>query len=160
MVGGCNPEQRCVLHVNDGDYLNCSVFSIRPEVQLEWMAIHEDITSVSFEGSRLSVTQRKGVFDVNLSGKISYSKSHGNNITVTCRVTQSKEHNFQLSTTIDLLFGNGKLIIDYLCQNCDITHFNTHVQDTLSTHNILQHSHSLLLLQRTRKRHQVSFISL
>ncbi|XP_071851915.1 uncharacterized protein [Apostichopus japonicus] len=109
VVDGCNHQQYCVLHVKQGDVLTCSVHGIRPEVKLEWKTFPDDAT-ISFSDQTHTVKQTEDTFDIVITSTISSASS--NRVTAICRVTESSNHQFDLSTTIDLFYENVRTTIE------------------------------------------------
>ncbi|XP_071851517.1 uncharacterized protein [Apostichopus japonicus] len=104
-VAGCDFQQYCVLKVNQGDVLTCSVHGIRPEVNLEWR-VHEPNTKVSFLQENHRVQPSGDNYDVTLTSTITFTPATENRVTVECRVVGTNADIFNLSQTIDLLIPN------------------------------------------------------
>ncbi|PIK53181.1 hypothetical protein BSL78_09934 [Apostichopus japonicus] len=109
VVDGCNHQQYCVLHVKQGDVLTCSVHGIRPEVKLEWKTFPDDST-ISFSDQTHTVKQTEDTYDIVITSTI--SSASRNRVTAVCRVTESSNHQFDLSTTIDLFYEHVRTTIE------------------------------------------------
>ncbi|XP_071852014.1 uncharacterized protein [Apostichopus japonicus] len=114
VVDGCSHQQYCVLHVKQGDVLTCSVHGIRPEVKLEWKTFPAD-GGISFSDQTHTVKQREDTYDVVITSTISSASS--NRVTAVCRITESNNHQFDLTTTIDLFYETVRTTIDPTTSN-------------------------------------------
>ncbi|PIK53178.1 hypothetical protein BSL78_09931 [Apostichopus japonicus] len=108
VVDGCSHQQYCVLHVKQGDVLTCGVHGIRPEVKLEWKTFPAD-AGTSFSDQTHTVKQTEDTYDIVITSTI--SSASRNRVTAVCRVTESSNHQFDLSTTIDLFYENVRTTI-------------------------------------------------
>ncbi|PIK41169.1 hypothetical protein BSL78_21980 [Apostichopus japonicus] len=104
-VAGCDFQRYCVLKVNQGDVLTCSVHGIRPEVNLEWR-VYEPNTKVSFLQDNHRVQPSGDNYDVTLTSTITFTPATEKRVTVECRVVGTNADIFNLSQTIDILIPN------------------------------------------------------
>ncbi|KAJ8051157.1 Histidine--tRNA ligase, cytoplasmic [Holothuria leucospilota] len=104
VIEGCNHDKYCVLDVEDEGNLTCSVYGIRPKVQLHWMAFKKQ-ESISFKPQNISVEERMGTFDISLTSAYHSNFRAGDRITLVCKVTSPDVALFDMATTIDLIFS-------------------------------------------------------
>ncbi|PIK43852.1 hypothetical protein BSL78_19294 [Apostichopus japonicus] len=71
-VARCDFQRYCVLKVNQGDVLTCSVHGIRPEVNLEWR-VYEPNTKVSFLQENHRVQPSGDNYDITLTSTITFT---------------------------------------------------------------------------------------
>ncbi|PIK52554.1 hypothetical protein BSL78_10544 [Apostichopus japonicus] len=145
VVDGCSHQQYCVLHVKQGDVLTCSVHGIRPEVKLEWKTFPAD-DGTSFSDQTHTVKQREDTYDIVITSTISSASS--NRVTAACLVTESKNHQFDLSTTIDLFYENVRTTIEPTTSNVLIP---TVIVSTLVIIAVFLAT-SFLIIRKVRKR--------
>lgn len=115
VVKGCNHGQYCVLHIQQGDRVTCSILRIRPEVELQWKVVQTDHNAVSFTDQIFTVKQNGDTYDVVLISVVEYSLTTDNRITVKCSATGTHVEAFHLSTTLDLLIEKGKYADNIIC---------------------------------------------
>ncbi|KAJ8051156.1 hypothetical protein HOLleu_04618 [Holothuria leucospilota] len=103
VIEGCNHDKYCVLNVENKGNLTCSLYGIRPKVQLYWMAFKEE-ELISFKTQQRLVVEGKDTFDISLSSAYHSNFKSGDRVTVVCKVTSPDVALFDMATTIDLIF--------------------------------------------------------
>ncbi|KAJ8023227.1 hypothetical protein HOLleu_35566 [Holothuria leucospilota] len=105
IVEGCNNQQYCVLESDNEGSLTCKLKGIRPQVQLQWNTVLEsDASSISFTNQHLTVTESGETFDVTLTSTYRVIDMSRDRLTIECKVPDSSEKLFNLTTKMDLLF--------------------------------------------------------
>lgn len=109
VVEGCNGTRYCVLQAKTQSVLKCSLFRIRPLVQLEWIGLTGKLDKAlifSTQRHRMN-TNEDGTFDVHSSIDLSGFNPLEKNVSIAC---EAKAFGSTLSTKIDLVFTNGNII--------------------------------------------------
>ncbi|KAJ8018776.1 GTPase IMAP family member 4 [Holothuria leucospilota] len=110
VIDGCNHPQYCVLEVQNGDVIRCSVFGIRPSVQLHFRVLHGGLEpSVTFSNRNVTVASNGNTFNIALTSEFHSNLQFQTRITIACDVSGPDKGPFKLSTNIDLLFINRQL---------------------------------------------------
>ncbi|KAJ8049686.1 NLR family CARD domain-containing protein 4 [Holothuria leucospilota] len=112
VVDGCNPGQYCVLEVQRQGILTCTVRGIRPKIKLMWQTFYESSsTQISFSDQETTVTTNEDdTFDVSVTAHFNAMHSSNDKIRIECKVPDTKENIFRLSSKLDLLFVPAKLM--------------------------------------------------
>ncbi|KAJ8051167.1 hypothetical protein HOLleu_04632 [Holothuria leucospilota] len=106
VVEGCNHDKYCVLDVQGEGNLTCSVYGIRPKVQLYWTAFKEH-EPISFKPQQISIGEKRDTFDISLTSAYHSNFRAGDRITVVCKVIDPDVVLFDMATTIDLIFSKA-----------------------------------------------------
>lgn len=103
IIEGCNKERYCVLEVNYNGTLTCSVKGIRPAVELEWRAYHQD-SSISFLNEQLHTRSNGDTSDISITTEYIAEETAGRRITLECRAVGPNSNYFSLTSKVYLLF--------------------------------------------------------
>lgn len=106
VIEGCNHDKYCVLDVKNEGNLTCSVYGIRPKVQLHWVPFKKQ-EPISFKPQQLLVVEGGDTFDISLSSAYYSNFRAGDRVTVVCKVIDSDVVPFDMATTIDLIFSKA-----------------------------------------------------
>ncbi|KAJ8019016.1 NLR family CARD domain-containing protein 4 [Holothuria leucospilota] len=105
VVEGCDRHQYCVLKSNYDGSLTCKLKGIRPRVQLQWNTfLGSDTLAILFTNQHLTIQERGETFDVTLTSTYHVMDMSRDRLTIECKVPDTSEKLFYLTTKIDLLF--------------------------------------------------------
>lgn len=104
LVDGCNSQQHCVLEVQRTGNVTCSIYRIRPEVNLQWRSFNDD-SVLSLLGEQTRVTQQEDTLDISLTTYFEISSSVNGKVTLECYTSGENSNIFQLSVIVDLMLG-------------------------------------------------------
>lgn len=107
VVHVCNEKQECVLEVQSGGNITCSLSGIRPEVGLEWTVLSRDEQPyISFANATITVTESDDTFNIRLTSTVHFKGEPYDRGLVECKASGQNAKLFDLSTTLDLIFVN------------------------------------------------------
>ncbi|PIK40250.1 putative dock-9 [Apostichopus japonicus] len=103
---GCNSSVQCVLEVQSGDDIECSLKGVRPEVNLEFVYPDSSTPSpISLEGQPRIPENHGDVYDISIKSRVQITADADvRNITIVCRVTNSaiREHLMEAKAILTL----------------------------------------------------------
>ncbi|PIK52179.1 hypothetical protein BSL78_10958, partial [Apostichopus japonicus] len=88
---GCNSSVQCVLEVQNGDHIECSLKGVRPEVNLEFVYPDSSTPSpITLEGQPRIPENHGDVYDISIKSRVKINADADiRNITIVCGVTNS-----------------------------------------------------------------------
>ncbi|XP_071853143.1 uncharacterized protein [Apostichopus japonicus] len=102
-IEGCNYQQYCVLEVEKEGNITCSVYGIRPEVELQWSYYSQDTDGLVIKGEQRKSTQNANTFDISLTTNFIFSSTFKGRITIECITVGKYSDLFPFATKLDLL---------------------------------------------------------
>ncbi|KAJ8019403.1 hypothetical protein HOLleu_42044 [Holothuria leucospilota] len=110
VVHDCENQGNCVLEKQREDVITCSVYGIRPEVNLEWKILHgrEEFPHF-FSNHNLTVTKDENTFDIFLTSVFQSTVEYEERMTIECKISEPMAMLFPISSKVVLSFTEGKL---------------------------------------------------
>lgn len=105
---GCNSSVQCVLEVQNGDHIECSLKGVRPEVNLEFVYPDSSTPSpITLEGQPRIPENHGDVYDISIKSRVKINADAAiRNITIVCRVTNSAIGEHLMEAKAILTLGN------------------------------------------------------
>lgn len=130
-IKGCETGLNCTIGLGVTGSLTCSLFGVRPEVDLTWKTFHGIQSSmIHFFEEKKQVSTDGVTFDITLTSKYKHKALTKEPLVLECAVAGSHAHLFEASRKVQAIFIDGKLvtIIQYIiksCLNCTTEAFKT-----------------------------------
>lgn len=102
MIEGCNRQQYCVIEVQRGGNITCSIYGIRPAVQLQWRSYDKE-TDIHFNGEHIKTIQNGDTFDISITTSFKITSTIAERLTLQCLTVGKNSELFQFSTKLDIL---------------------------------------------------------
>lgn len=109
-IDGCTNRTLCVLRLPQDGTVACSVYDIRPDVELEWVYVSDDEESpLSFSSSSVTMQKDGGMFDVILTLQYHASDVSNKIFTFECKLSGPSANLFSFQKAkVDLIFETGE----------------------------------------------------
>lgn len=102
-----------MLEVEKEGNITCSVYGIRPEVELQWSYYSQDTDGLVIKGEQRKSTQNGNTFDISLTTNFIFSSTFKGRITIECIIVGKYFDLFPFATKLDLLAIYGKFLLHF-----------------------------------------------
>ncbi|PIK51581.1 hypothetical protein BSL78_11543 [Apostichopus japonicus] len=104
-IKGCEPGLYCTIEVGVTGSLTCSLFGVRPEVDLTWKTSHGTQSSmIHFFEEKKQVSTDGVTFDITLTSKYKHKALTKEPLVLECAVAGSHAHLFEASRKVQAIF--------------------------------------------------------
>lgn len=105
VINGCNLPDNCILEVQNEGFIKCSVYGIRPLIQLDIRVVEDGSTSlIVFTNQTVDVKRSGDTFDIALKSEFHTQSQPQSRLRLICATSGPNAEVFPLSTEFELLF--------------------------------------------------------